>query len=508
MKRRTFLKITGIGALSIAAGCNTRPDKALFTIVEAPDDMVTGKASWYASTCRECPAGCGILAKNREGRVIKVEGHPYHPINKGALCMRGQASVQAVYHPDRIKIPMLKEKDTFKAISFDQAQQILRVKTAAAANKGSNKVHMMTEVVGENLLAIFSDTMNIWKSGSPVVFEPFAYESLKMANHKVFGLEGLVSYRMDQADLLVSFGADFLETWLSPVEYARKFKAMHAIRNGAKGAFVHVSPFQTMTGANADLWLSCKPGHESTVALGLIREVLASDRQKAIAENLKRELAQATLEFTPEKVIEIAGVSMEQYQNLVRRILDARCPLILGAGAGSSGPAAHAVDISVNYLNVLLDPELSLIDFKRRHRVETASSHQQVVDFFNGLKSRRGDVLLLNNVNPVYAISPEIGVREILNSENLFVVCFSNFMDDTAACADLVFPTSLALESWDEYAGVTGIVSMLQPAMGMFSTSPDMGDVFLKAAESVDRTAENYKDYLYQRIASKGIIKN
>ena len=144
MKRRTFLKITGIGALSIAAGCNTRPDKALFTIVEAPDDMVTGKASWYAATCRECPAGCGILAKNREGRVIKVEGHPYHPINKGALCMRGQASAQAVFHPDRIKIPMLKEKDTFKAISFDQAQQILRVKTAAAANKGSNKVHMLS----------------------------------------------------------------------------------------------------------------------------------------------------------------------------------------------------------------------------------------------------------------------------------------------------------------------------------------------------------------------------
>jgi anaerobic selenocysteine-containing dehydrogenase/Fe-S-cluster-containing dehydrogenase component len=508
MKRRTFLKITGIGALSIASGCNTRPDKTLFSLVETPDDMVTGKASWYASTCRECPAGCGILAKNREGRVIKVEGHPYHPINKGALCMRGQASVQAVFHPDRLNTPMLKENNNFKPISFDQAQEMLRIKTAAAAAKGPGKVHMITEVAGENLFALFSDTLQIWKSQPPVVFETFAYESLKMANHKVFGIKALMSYRMDQADLLVSFGADFLETWLSPVEYARKFKAMHAVGNETKGAFVHVSPFQTMTGANADLWLSCKPGRESVVAFGLIREVLASDRQSAVPENLKKEISSATLEFTPEKVAEIAGVSPEHYRKLVQRVLDAKHPLILGTGAASSGPASHAADIAANYLNVLLDPELSLIDFNRRHRAETASSRQEVYDFFNGLKNRQGDVLLLNNVNPVYALSPEIGTREILNSGNHFVISFSNFMDDTAACADLVFPTSHFLESWDEYAGVTGIASGLQPSMGMLSPSPGIGDIFLKAADSVNRTAENYKDYLYQRMISNGIIKN
>ena len=94
MNRRTFLKITGISGLSLAAGCTPELGKTLFSLVEAPDDMVTGKATWYATTCRECPAGCGILAKNREGRIIKVEGNPLHPINKGKLCMRGQAALQ------------------------------------------------------------------------------------------------------------------------------------------------------------------------------------------------------------------------------------------------------------------------------------------------------------------------------------------------------------------------------------------------------------------------------
>ncbi|MHC4639455.1 MAG: nitrate reductase, partial [Planctomycetota bacterium] len=113
MDRRTFLKIVGMSSVSLAASCSP-PDKTLYSLVQAPDDMVTGKASWYASTCRECPAGCGIIAKNREGRVIKIEGNPLHPINKGKLCMRGQATLQGIYNPDRIKTPLLKEKDGWR----------------------------------------------------------------------------------------------------------------------------------------------------------------------------------------------------------------------------------------------------------------------------------------------------------------------------------------------------------------------------------------------------------
>ena len=87
-------------------------------------------------------------------------------------------------------------------------------------------------------------------------------------------MDGLVSYRLDQADVLLAFGAEFLETWLSPVEYAWKFKAMHAARGPEKGFFFLVSPFQTLTGANADRWLACAPGTEAVVALGLVRQML------------------------------------------------------------------------------------------------------------------------------------------------------------------------------------------------------------------------------------------
>lgn len=508
MKRRTFLKIAGIGVLSVATGCNTRPDKTLFSLVEAPDDMITGKASWYAATCRECPAGCGILAKNREGRVIKVEGHPYHPVNQGALCMRGQSAVQSIFHPDRIKTPLLKENGQFKPISFEKAQRLFRAKTHGAAYKAPNKVHMLSEVVGESLLTLFSDSLNTWKSAPPVIFETFAYEPLKKANLDVFGMEGLVSYRMEQADLLVSFGADFLETWLSPVEYAWKFKAMHAFGNDTKGAFVHVGPFQSMTGANADMWLSCIPGQQSVVALGLIREIMASGRPGTLPDMLKKGIEKACHEFTPEKVAELAGVSIQDYQKLIHRLLNAKRPLILGTPSASGEPAAYAANVAVNYLNLVLDPHLHLIDFNRRHRVEIASSRKQVHDFFYGLKKSTESILLLNNVNPVYALSPEIGIREILSAENLFVVSFSNFMDDTSACADLIFPTSLPLESWDEYSGTSGMVSTLQPAMGILVPSPQIGDIFLNALNNQNTGHHPYRDYLFQRMIDSGQAEN
>ena len=135
MNRRTFLKVAGMGSLSLAAGCTSKPEKNLYSLVEAPDDMVTGKATWYASTCRECPAGCGVLAKNREGRVVKLEGHPLHSINKGKLCMRGQAALQGLYNPDRIKTPLLKDGGRWRSLSFSEGEAVLKKKAEEAKGK-------------------------------------------------------------------------------------------------------------------------------------------------------------------------------------------------------------------------------------------------------------------------------------------------------------------------------------------------------------------------------------
>src|SRR5512139_1157993 len=162
LSRRHFIKILGIGSLAFAPGCTSRPEKNLFSYVQAPEDMVTGNATWYASTCRECPAGCGILAKNKEGKVIKAEGNPLHPVNQGRLCMRGQAAVQGVYNPDRIRRPLLKKGDGWQMLSFQDAEALLKKKIYEAAQKGDNRVHLLTEVVGQNKFARFDEAFQRW----------------------------------------------------------------------------------------------------------------------------------------------------------------------------------------------------------------------------------------------------------------------------------------------------------------------------------------------------------
>ena len=485
-----------MGGLSIAAGCDTRPEKILFSQVRAPDDLVAGKAAWYASTCRECPAGCGVLAKNREGRIIKVEGNPMHPINEGKLCMRGQAALQGIFNPDRIKTPLLKKNNTWQPISFSQAQDLLKEKAHHAAGEGRNRVHMLTEIMGEGLSLLSREALNRWDSGSLLVFEPYAYEALKTANKKIFGLEGLVSYHLHQADFLLSFGADFLETWLSPVEYARKFKKMHAVKNGEKGFFIHISPYQSMTGANADLWGSCLPGSETTIALGLIREALEAGRGADLPRETRTSIQKAVSPYKMEKVIDNSGLAAEDYERIVARILRSSKPLIFGTGAGGNDSSTVQSNMAANLLNMVLDPSLSLFDFDNRHRVEKAARRSEILDFFTDLGKDPIGLLMLNNVNPAYACPDANLVVKALNMDTLFVVSFSNFMDETTSLADLILPVSLPLETWDEYGGWSKIVSTQQPTMGSLNNRPHLGDVLLEAAWGEKKPVKNYQTYL------------
>jgi anaerobic selenocysteine-containing dehydrogenase/Fe-S-cluster-containing dehydrogenase component len=508
LSRRNFIKILGIGSLAFAPGCSSRPEKNLFSYDQAPEDMVTGKATWYASTCRECPAGCGLLAKNREGRVIKVEGNPLHPINQGKLCMRGQSGVQGVYNPDRIRRPLLRKGDGWQALSFQEAEALLQGKIDEAVRKGDDRIHMLTEVVGQSLFTLLEGAMRNWKSQPPLTFEPFAYESLKTANQKVFGLDGLPSYKMEESDFLLSFGADFLETWLSPVEYARKFKEMHAIHNGRKGFFVQVSPYQSLTGANADRWIACSPDTEIFVALGLIRETLRAGQGNAISSELSTSLHDISSPFTMDKVVELSGVDGDLYAKLVARLHQARKPLILGTGTGGSGPNSVQLNVAANALNALLDPPLMLLDFQRRHLVETAARRSEALTFLERLRKEPEGVLLLNNVNPVFELPASGRTAETLKQDSLFIVSFSNFMDDTTSLSHLILPVRLPLETWDEYSGTRDIVSMVQPTMAGLTGAPHLGDVFLRLAYGAKRPAKNFQEYLSVRLSSSGLIKD
>ena len=508
MNRRTFLKIAGIGSIAVAAGCTSQPDKTLYSLVQAPEDLVTGRATWYASTCRECPAGCGVLAKNREGRVIKLEGNPHHPINRGALCMRGQAALQGVYDPDRLKTPLIQENGAWRSISFEDAEALIAEKAIEARKLGPNRVRLLSEIVGDSLLALFVDAMRLWGSDGPVLFEPYAHESLKAAHEAVFGIPAVPSLHMDRADFLIGFGADFLETWVSPVEYAQKFKSMHGLRDGEKGVFIQVSPFQSLTAANADRWLACLPGGGAAVVFGLIREMLVRGRGQGLPASVRDRIARACELFTPSEVVRQSDIRKEDFQMLVSRHLDAKAPLVLGAGVGAGSAASLQTDFGVVLLNLILDPKLSLFDFENRHRIERAAKRSEVLAFLDHLEKAPSGLLLLHNTNPVFTLPSSSRAAEIISRKDLFTVSFTNYMDETAMLSDLVFPIQLPLETWDAYEAKTAVTGTLQPAMGRLTAAPGIGDVLLRCAFAAKPPAPDYKTYVAGRLNAAKTIES
>ncbi|MCI0481879.1 MAG: molybdopterin-dependent oxidoreductase, partial [Candidatus Dadabacteria bacterium] len=271
IKRRDFLKIIGVaGGTAAVAGACSNPAEQIIPYVIPPEGIIPGVPNWYASTCRECPAGCGIIVKNREGRAIKVEGNPKNPINMGGSCAEGQAMLQGLYNPDRIRSPLLKnDLGRLEPEGWDNAQKMLTEKIEEVRKKGGRgRIVFLSDHNEGTLGNLIGDWMSAL-GGKHISYEAYSYEPLKEANRIVFGIDKIPTYNIDKTKYLLSFGADFIETWLSPTLYTRQFSEMHGYKDKSVGKFVHVEPRAGLTGVNADEWVSIKPGTEAVLALGI-----------------------------------------------------------------------------------------------------------------------------------------------------------------------------------------------------------------------------------------------
>src|SRR4051794_16931862 len=223
--RRRFLSVLGVsggGALALS-GCSTDRVEKLIPYLVQSEDQVPGVSTWYASSCTECSEGCGVHVRTREGRAVKLEGNPEHPINQGKLCARGQASLQGLYNPGRLKGPMARQANgQFQEITWDDAVARLASKLGPAGNR--------VAVISGAGRGTFSDLLADWVGalgGRLVRHEPFDAEPLRAANRQVFGLDQLASHDFSKAKYILSFGADFLQSWPGSMENQRGFAESH-----------------------------------------------------------------------------------------------------------------------------------------------------------------------------------------------------------------------------------------------------------------------------------------
>jgi len=485
--RRDFLKLIGLTATATAAGCSSESARKLIPYISPPEDVIPGKAVWYASTCRECPAGCGLLTKNRDGRIVKVEGNPLHPISGGKLCPRGQASLHGLYNPDRFRGPLMKGPEgKLTPISWEEGEGFLIRSLKDALQKGGgDRVVFMTDLVTGTL----QDLIGFWleelgSSKGHVTYEPFSYEPLREANDIVFGVDAIPRYRIDRADFLISFNAGFLETWLSNVDHAREFASFRALREKGRHPFVFVGPRLSMTANNADLWMAVAPGDEYLVALAMLRIILDEDLAPAMNPD-QREILKALIARWPlEKITGKTSLNPQLLREVARRFANAKSPLALAEGFSIFCPNAKETAVAANLLCCLNRGTQEAIDFSTTSAYGDVTRTSAIKELSERTKRGGVEVLLIYGANPAFSLPASWEFQKCLESVPT-VVSFSSAVDETSALAHLILPSLTPLESWGDYSPRKGIFGLMQPVMGSLFNGKPLGDVLLSVGRSL-----------------------
>lgn len=525
MERRDFLKISAAGGAAAALeGCGN-PDHHLIRFIPE-EDLVPGIATWKPSICTQCPAGCGLLVRVMQGdaEVVrkgqlgilkmglakKLEGNPAHPINQGKLCPRGQAGLQVTYHPDRIKGPMARSgprgSGQFKQISWDDAMKQLVGQLSGLQNsKQENGLAFVTSALRGQRKTIVDSFAADLKSLPPVEFGFFDNGVTREANLRSFGVASLPTVDLGQSNYVISFGADFLGTWNSPVAQAIGYGRMRNGRAGQRGKLVQVEPRISQTGASADEWIPSPAGSEGIFALSLANVILQEKLRPSSAAGRAGEAipgwSQGLPDYAPAKVETQVGVPAATVARIAREAA-ANTPavaLVGDAAAAQSNGLFNA--LAVNALNALLGNvgKPGGILFSSGEIAppgKPASSgggnapENSLLSLVNRIHSTPDavKVLLVYGANPLFATPQAWGVKDAFEKIP-FIASFGSFIDETSAIADLIMPDHSPLESWLDDAPPSGstrmVASVAEPAMHPLHDTRAMPDVLLDVAHQL-----------------------
>lgn len=506
--RRDFLRFVQTAAA--AAGCaplltscgGPRRSGARFAPVAMPPRGAP--ESWVVSTCGACPGGCGIRARLVAGRLVGVTGNPLHPVNRGGLCPLGLAAAHAVYHPDRVRGPLLRsgprETGVLRPTSWEEALSTLAGRLRALRERGES--HTVALVDGTRGLSREAAARFLSAYGSPNHLEgrPWSDLASTEAVRAMQGVEGPVAYDLENARFVLAFGSGWLEGSPSPVGAARAYAIARRGRPGSRVRVVHVEPRLSVSAAHADEWIPIAPGTEDVFALGLLHMVLREglERRELVelwGAGFDALRALVLRDHHPDAVSEATGVPVATLIRVARQFASTRPALAIGddrSGPGAQTPLArmaiHALNASVGAIDapggvlvpprVPLDPLPPVVTDERAARgvgapaigagVHPGSGLAALQTWLEGAGRYPVHLLVAYGSDPLTALGGGERARAALRKVP-FVVSFSSFLDETARLADLVLPNHTYLERWQDDPTFTSrgfpVLGLRQPVL-------------------------------------------
>jgi anaerobic selenocysteine-containing dehydrogenase len=548
MDRRNFIKLTAVTGTSATLASCGNPEHHLIRFLPE-EELVPGVAEWKPSVCPLCHAGCGLMVRVMEGEaeVIrqgqtglirmglakKLEGNPAHPISQGKLCARGQAAIQVTYHPDRIRQPLKRTggrgSGQFAEISWDDALKELVGQLDALVAGGNQQAlaflkRPATGMRGE----LVSQFLTRFGAQPPISFELFSDQVLRSANSLSFGKRQLPTFDLANARYVLSFGTDFLGTWNSPVAQSVAYGHMRQGRPGIRGTFVQLEPRMSQTGASADQWIPLRPGTDGIVALGLahtimqagLRPTAGAGRAGVMIEGWSGGLAG----YSPAEVERQTGVGAAKLERLARDLVEQQPSVVMVGGAAVAQTSGLFAALAVNALNALLGsvgepggltfmPQIPSLPAANQSGPVPLRSVSALAANILGADRPPVQVLLVDDVNPVFATPPAWRVREALLRVP-FIASFGTFLDETSVLADLILPDHSFLESWidrqPESGAAMAVASVAAPTMRPLHQTRAMPDVLLEISRTLARPLtpafewQTFDEMLMQTVSALG----
>jgi Fe-S-cluster-containing dehydrogenase component len=450
LSRRDFLRLAGFSFAGAAlAGCQRAPVEYAIPYLLAPEEIIPGRSYHYASTCGGCSAGCGLLVTNRDGRPIKLEGNPEHPLSRGGLCAAGQASLLGLYDQQRLRQPLQKGIDGGKPAEWPEVDQAIRTQLDAIRKQKGSVRFLTGPLVSPTTRTVLRQFLNTFADGRHMVHDPRSCSAILEAHGRTHGVRVLPHCHLEKAEVIISFDADFLGTWISPVEFTSAYQAGRRLEGHSKGEtprlsyHVQFESLLSLTGTKADRRVCLAPGELATA-------------MNQLAARLAR---RAKIPFSAEEPEELpAAVSAQFLDHLADYLWQNRKRSLILCGS-------QDVELQVlgNFLNQLLDNYGSTVDIAQPS-YQREDNDRELQNLLRELHEGKVAALFVYQSNPVHDLPSGEALAKDLQRVPL-VVSLSPRLDETARLAHFVCPDHHYLESWSDAEPVNGLVSLVQPAI-------------------------------------------
>jgi MoCo/4Fe-4S cofactor protein with predicted Tat translocation signal len=432
--RRDFLKALGFGVTAVTlAACQPVPVHKSIPYLIKPEEVVPGVANYYTSTYE----GHAILVKTREGRPIKIEGNPNDLLAKGGLSGQAQASVLDLYDVNRLKNPVKDGGDSGWAQVDDFIEREL-----VTIKAGGKKIRIISSTISSpSSLAVIDDFIKQFPNTKHINYDAVSYTGIIQANQNSFGKAVLPHYNFDKADVIVSFAADFLGTWISPAEFIRQYvqnRNNKSLQSKKMSRHIQFETGMSVTGTNADVRIPIKPSEEGIALINLYNAISGT----TLAGTKKLDNNNA------DKAIAIVA----------KELLAAKGKALVVAGSNDV-----ATQVLVNAINSLLGSYGTTIDLDNPSH-QYAGNDAEFVEFVNEMNRGEVDAVFFLNANPVYDYYKSKDVAAGLKKVRL-KVSFANYSDETASLCNIIAPNHYYLESWGDDNSIEGYYTILQPAI-------------------------------------------